>query len=308
MELHQIRYVLAVARERNFTRAAEVCNVSQPSLSRAVRQFEEEIGGPVFMRRPGRIEATELGRLVLPRLERAQTELREVRDDAIGYTRGQRARLRLGLTCCIGPQRLVHHIARARARIPSLTVSVREAKAETLLDMLHADEIDAAVMALPDHPEDIVSVPIYLERFAVAFAAGHSFSQSTEVPLEALAGHEFVQRAGCLFRDFFERVHGRWPLELDVRGESDREDWVQAMVSRGLGVTVVPEGLPLMAGIDRRPLVAPETVRHVSILTVRGRRHNAATEALVRVVKADVRAGPFDEPNGLGTELAPTKA
>ena len=75
MEMHQIRYFLAVERERNFSRAADHCNITQPALTRAIQKLEEEVGGPLFDRRPGRIELTELGRTLLPRLQNAIREV-----------------------------------------------------------------------------------------------------------------------------------------------------------------------------------------------------------------------------------------
>ena len=286
MEVHQIRYFLGVARERNFSRAAEICHVSQPSLSRAIRHLELELGGPLFDRRPGRIELTELGRLVLPRLQRASDELTDAKEEATGLVRCKREKLRLGLMCCVGPDRLMALIAKVRTRIPTLALNVREGRAEVVLDLLLRDEIDAAIVALPEHPEETAAIPLYRERFMVAFAEGHRFAALAQVALAQLAGEPMLQRQNCKFRDFYEATHGKWPVTFDVRCESDREDWIQALVASGMGCAIVPESLPLIPGIATRPLAEPAISRDVSLLTLRGRQHAQAAEALVRLAAA----------------------
>ena len=107
MELHQIRYFLAVEREQNFTRAAQLCNITQPALTRAIQKLEAETGGKLFHRRHGRAELTELGRAMSPRLEAVIRDVSHAREEALAFIRQRKQRLRLGIMCTVGPDRLI---------------------------------------------------------------------------------------------------------------------------------------------------------------------------------------------------------
>ena len=114
MEMHQIRYFLALSETLNFTRAAERCNVTQPTLTAAIRRLEEELGGPLFHRERNRSHLTELGRLMRPHFERIHTSTEAARSDAMDLTDLGKASLRLGVMCTIGPSRLIGLVNRLR--------------------------------------------------------------------------------------------------------------------------------------------------------------------------------------------------
>src|SRR5712691_8631826 len=103
MEMHQIRYFLAVAKELNFTRAAEKCNVSQPSLTRAIKLLEEELGGPLFHRERERTHLSELGKMIMPHLEHGYQETQQARRLARDFKSVKKATLKLGIMCTIAP-------------------------------------------------------------------------------------------------------------------------------------------------------------------------------------------------------------
>src|SRR6516165_254095 len=107
MEMHQIRYFLAVAEELNFTRAAERCNVAQPSLTRAIRLLEEELGGPLFHRERANTHLSELGRMVHPYLTQVYEQTQAVKQQAINFTRLGQSTLKLGIMCTVSPAGLV---------------------------------------------------------------------------------------------------------------------------------------------------------------------------------------------------------
>ena len=127
MEMHQVRYFLAVCKTLNFTRAAERCNVAQPSLTRAIQKLEEELGGPLFRRERNRTHLTELGRLMLPHLRALRDASMAASAEAEDYHKLEKAPLRLGIMCTIGPARLVNFLARLHREIPSLELQLQEA-------------------------------------------------------------------------------------------------------------------------------------------------------------------------------------
>lgn len=282
MEVHQIKYMLAIARERSFSKAAVACDVSQPSITRAIRKLEDELGGLLFERRPGQIELTMLGRNLLPRLENVFRELNETVEAANQHNAKRTQTLRLGLMCTLGPKRLIELIRVVSKRIPELELSVAEGRTHDMIDQLISDKIDIAVACLPKFPDELSALKLYSERYAVAFAPEHRFNAMSEVAFSELIAEDYLERLHCEFDDYYAAHFGDEPFDLNVRFSSAREDWVQAMIMAEFGIAIVPENLPLMNGIETRPIVEPEMVRHVSLLTVRGRRHTPAVEAFVR--------------------------
>src|ERR1700674_5628160 len=111
METHQVRYFLALARTLNFTKAAEECNVTQPSLTRAIKMLEEELGGPLFHRERANTHLTELGRTVKPYLEQVYREADKAKRQAQDFIRLKQTPLRLGLMCTIAPNAMLEFIA-----------------------------------------------------------------------------------------------------------------------------------------------------------------------------------------------------
>src|SRR5918911_3566410 len=118
MEMHQVRYFLAVADELNFTRAAERCNVAQPSLTRAIKLLEGELGGPLFHRERANTHLSELGRMVKPYLEQVYAQALEARRQALEFTRLKKTTLKLGVMCTIAPTHLVDLVGGVQARHP----------------------------------------------------------------------------------------------------------------------------------------------------------------------------------------------
>lgn len=281
MELHQIRYFIAASETLNFTRAAELCNVSQPSLTRAIKKLEEELGGLLFRREGKRTHLTELGRLVRPRLEQALSLTDIARSEAIDFSTMATATLTLGCMCTIAPGSiisLVEHLSRCQ---PQLNLSLRDASGQQLVEMLLKGEIDVALLGLPRYGDSLAASPLFKERYVVTFPAGHRFESMSEVPVRELAGERYLERVNCEYLDYFELAEGDWSHTLDVRYESDHESWVQAMVVAGMGCAVMPEALSLNPELRRRPLIEPSIERTISVVTVRGRRHTPVVELFV---------------------------
>ena len=285
MEMHQVRYFLAVTEAENFTRAAEACNVAQPSLTKAIQKLEEELGGPLFHRERGRTIQTELGRRVHPQIRALADASEATRRLAQGFHADERATIRLGVMSTIAPPRMIGFLARLREEVPDLDVDLREMAGEALVGAMQAGELDVALLALPSLPESFAIQPLYSERYVIAFPQGHAFARRDAVPVDALAGEDYLKRVHCEFTDHFEAMGDTRPLGVNVRYSSEREDWVQAMVAAGMGCSIMPEHLPQIPGIGIRPLTEPEVARTVSLVTVAGRRHGPALTVMMRLAK-----------------------
>ena len=285
MEMHQVRYFLAVAEALNFTRAAEACHVAQPSLTAAIKKLEQELGGELFRRERSRTHLTDLGRLMKPHLEQIAAASEAAKADADGFSALEKAEINLGVMSTIGPTQIVGFLTRLGEDIPAIELRIREAAGKDLVDLLMDGEIDVGLIGLPSFPERLNAFPLYSERYTIAFAQGHAFEQMNTVPLARLDGEDYLVRLHCEFTDHFEARGFEASHEVTVRYSSEREDWIQAMVLAGLGCTVMPEFLPLLPGIATRALVEPEIARTISLATVAGRRHSPAVAALLRLAQ-----------------------
>lgn len=286
MELSQIRAFLALAETLNFTRAAEACGVSQPSVSRAIKALEAELGGPLIRRERGRSHLTELGRMVRPHLEQAMSLTDVVKAEAIDFSKMTAATLTLGVMCTVGPVRMIALIDHLTRRVPQLQLSLRDADGEGIVSMLLAGEIDMAVVGLPVYPEALETHPLYTEDYVIAFPPGHRFERLESVSWSDLAGERYLDRLNCEYMTHFEHAFGEVDLHLDIRYKSEHEDWIQAMILAGLGCACMPEFMPLFPSVKTRPLVHPNLRRTISLATVRGRRHSPVVDLFSRLCRS----------------------
>lgn len=286
MEMHQVRYFLAVCDTLNFTRAAERCNVSVPALSRAVRALETELGGDLFRRERHLTHLTDLGRLMRQHLATALEATETARQKAAQYTHLDDAKLKLGVVATMPAAPLVSYLQALGRASPELELQIWETDCAELARALQEGEIDLAFMTAPDYGDKLRPQPLFREHYDVAFPPGHRFADMDAVPLREINGEDYVKRLHCEFPSNFARLEVALPYEaVRVRYMTEREDWVQAMVQAGLGITVMPEFLPILPGLESRPLVEPRVWRQISAVTVAGRQHSAPVALALRVAR-----------------------
>src|SRR5215468_976079 len=150
MEMHQVRYFLAVADTLNFTRAAERCHVSQPALTRAIQQLEEELGGLLLRRERKLTHLSDFGRLIEPHLRQLAADAEAARTTAQRFLSLQQAQIRLGVMCTVGPARFMGFLAGFNGANPGCDLTVVEGVPPGLSEMLLRGELDLAVMAQPE--------------------------------------------------------------------------------------------------------------------------------------------------------------
>jgi DNA-binding transcriptional LysR family regulator len=275
METRQIQYFMAASETLNFSRAAEQCNVAVPTLTKAIRKLEEELGGHLFRRERHLTHLTDLGRLMQRHFSIAQDALDAARTDAGKYRSLEEARLKLGVFSTIAGRHLTAYLQALRAAAPNLILDLWETNCEELADALIGGEIDVAIMSSPDYGERLRAVPLYREPYSVAFAPGHRFELMEAVPMRELDGEPYIKRLHCEFPSNFAKLGVARPYSgVQVRYMTEREDWVQMMVASGLGCTLMPKFLPMTDEVLMRPLIEPEVSRQISMVTVAGRPHS----------------------------------
>ena len=170
---------------------------------------------------------------------------------------------------------------------PGCELSLVEGVPKGLSNMLLEGQLDLAMMAQPEPFNERLDVlPLYKERFCIAFPTGHRLEQQNRVRVIDVAGETYLRRINCEYRDYLAdrlREHG---LATRVGFQSEREDWIQMMVAAGFGVCFLPEFSPTIPGVRTQLVMDPEVVRDVSLVSMSGRRFSPAVLALKRAIHA----------------------
>ena len=284
MEMHQVRYFLAVARTLNFTRAAEECNVAQPSLTRAIKQLEDEMGGALFHRERANTHLSELGRTLHPHLEQVYCRAEEAKREAQEFIRLQKTPLRLGLMCTIAPGHLLALVAAVRTRHPGIELHIIDASATALQERLIGGDLDVAVYAMPalGTDERLHHRALYREQFQIVVAPRHPLAMLSAVRVKDLDGEHYLWRVNCEYGAAADAIFAQQGVSGPTVYQSERDDWIIAMAAAGLGYAFMPSLCVDHPGVVARPLVEPEIWREVALVTVRGRPHSPGVGALLQ--------------------------
>jgi LysR family transcriptional regulator, hydrogen peroxide-inducible genes activator len=198
MELYQVKYFLALCETLNFTRAANNCNVSQPSLTRAIQNLEGEFGGPLFHRERQRTHLTELGRLMQPYFEQVSRQAEAAKSAAKSFAKLDDVTLKIGVMCTIGPNMLADFFGGFRDRYPGVEIDLFDAPGYALGEMLLKGNIEVALYGLPEGiDERFHSLPLFGERFVIAVCSKHRFATMGTVRCRDLDQERYVNRANC---------------------------------------------------------------------------------------------------------------
>ena len=283
MEMNQIRYFLAVCEHRNFTHAASASNVSQPSLTAAIKKLEDELGGALFIRDRAGCRLTPLGKLVFPRLKRLQTEARQAKAEAVRHTRLDRVPISIGLGETIGLNKISEAVERFRARLPQAEIELIVAPHEDLLSGLREGDFDVVVTAADVSPELYRIDPLYREAYQVVVANGHRLSRLDAVTLETLAETAMLDRPNCEMRDTLHSNCAHSGFTLYAAYRSNRVDWLLGLARQGSGAVILPEtAIPTQAGLVSRPINGIDIARNVVALRYRHQSSRSETNELVR--------------------------
>jgi LysR family hydrogen peroxide-inducible transcriptional activator len=302
MDIHHLKYFLAVCETLNFTKAAQNCNVSQPALSRAVQQLEAEIGGLLLRRERNLTHITDLGMLLKPHFEQVIAGIGNVRLEARRFLTLEKASLNLGIMCTVGPTRFTALIGNISKLIPGMSLHLIEGTPPELIEELTKGSLDAAIMASAEgFHERLDRVVLYRERFVIAFPAGHRFGAMDTIPIAEIDGENYLRRINCEFRDHLSALVEARGAHVHLSSASEREDWIQNMVAGGLGICFIPEFSAVLPGIEMRPVSDPEIFRDVCFVTMAGRRHSPSLAKFL----ASIKSYPFPSSRYATAGLSP---
>ncbi len=273
MTLTEFRYIVALAREHHFGRAADKCNVSQPTLSVAVKKLEEELGVALFERSTGEVRTTPIGEQIVRQAERALAEAARVGEIAAAGKDPLNGPLRLGVIYTIGPWLLPALVPRVRQRAPQMPLYIAEGYTENLIERLKAAELDVLVLALPIDEPGLVAQPVYEEDFRTLVPTGHPWARLKTLRPEQLLDEPLLMLgAGNCFRDqVLDLCHRASQGESPQVLEGSSLETIRHMVSSGVGVTVMPsssvDNIPADDPLLRvKHFVKPSPTRRVGLV------------------------------------------
>src|SRR6516165_9373021 len=287
MEMHQVRYFLAAANTLNFTHAAELCHISQPALTTAIKKLETRLQSALFHREGHSLLLTEFGRQMLPHLEQiiAQAEAAEV--VAKNFRLLNQVPVRLGVMSTIGPVRLAGLLAAFEKKCSGVDTVLHDGAPEALSAQLDADKLDLAILnPLQGLGESYRTEPLYTERYVVVLPPEHPLNERNAISLRDLDGMAYVDRPSCEMREMVTGMCENMGVKLYAHFRAEREDWVQAMVMAKIGFALMPEHSVVHPASIQRPLIDPVVERTISLITVPGRKHSHAVAAFVRHIRA----------------------
>jgi LysR family hydrogen peroxide-inducible transcriptional activator len=247
MTLTELRYIVAVARERHFGRAAEACFVSQPTLSVAVKKLEDELDVKLFERGSAEITVTPLGEEIIRQAQAVLEQAQAIKEIAKRGKDPLAGPLRLGVIYTIGPYLLPDLVRTAIATMPQMPLMLQENFTVKLLEMLRAGELDCAVLAEPFVDTNLAVAPLYDEPFLIAVPRAHPLATRERVSADELKRETMLLLgAGHCFRDHVLEVCPEFArFSSDAEGirksfEGSSLETIKHMVAAGMGVTVVP--------------------------------------------------------------------
>jgi LysR family hydrogen peroxide-inducible transcriptional activator len=248
MTLTELRYIVAVARERHFGRAAEACFVSQPTLSVAVKKLEDELDVKLFERGSAEITVTPLGEEIIRQAQAVLEQAQAIKEIAKRGKDPLAGALRLGVIYTIGPYLLPDLVRSAIANVPQMPLMLQENFTVKLLEMLRAGELDCAILAEPFMDTNLAMAPLYDEPFMVAVPRNHPLALRDKISAEELKRETMLLLgAGHCFRDHVLEVCPEFArFSSDAEGirksfEGSSLETIKHMVAAGMGVTVVPQ-------------------------------------------------------------------
>ncbi|TDP72406.1 hydrogen peroxide-inducible genes activator [Roseateles toxinivorans] len=296
MTLTELRYIVAVAREKHFGRAAEACFVSQPTLSVAIKKLEEELDLKIFERGASEVSVTALGEEIVRQAQMVIEQAAAIKEIAKRGKDPLAGALRLGIIYTIGPYLLPQLVRSVIERYPQMPLMLQENFTVKLLEMLRTGELDCAIMAEPFPDTGLAVAPLYDEPFVVAVPANHPLAARESISSEELKRETMLLLGtGHCFRDHVLEVCPEFArFSSDAEGirksfEGSSLETIKHMVASGMGVTVVPLlSVPKEASPHLRyiPFQAPVPSRRVVLAWRRTFTRYEAIAALRNAVYA----------------------
>jgi LysR family hydrogen peroxide-inducible transcriptional activator len=290
MTLNELKFIVALAKSRNFRKAAELCFVSQPALSLAVKKLEDELGVLLFERSRNDVTMTAVGELVVEQATRVIEESKRIKEIAKQGNNQLAGPLKLGVIYSVGPYLLPEIIPILRKTAPEMPLIVEENLTSNLETQLRNGVIDVAIIALPFELSGVTTMPLYEEDFVVVVPIAHEWASSQEVDASELADEKvlLLNSGHC----FSNQVVQACP-SLSRNGEvlqGNSLDTVRNMVASNLGITVLPASATISryqnSLVKAIPFIKPAPKRQIALAWRKSYGRVQAVEEVAKAIRA----------------------
>ncbi len=300
MTLTDLRYIVALARERHFGRAAEKCFVSQPTLSVAVKKLEEEFGVILFERSPQEVRVTPVGERIVAQAEKVLAEASQVAEIAAADKGPLVGPLRVGVIFTIAPWLLPRLVPLVKQVAPDMPLILEENYTHRLLGKLKNNELDLAILALPIEEPSLVAQAVYDEQFRVLAPTNHPWAKQKSIALSTLLDAQLLMLgAGNCFRDQVLDLCATASSQSGISPhviEGSSLETIRHMVASGVGVTVMPASAvddisPKDPLLRVRPFHEPVPTRRIGLVWRASYPRHQAVEVVRRALLASKLPG-----------------
>ena len=291
MDLRQLRYLVALAEERHFTRAAAREHIAQPALSQQIRRLEEEVGLALVERTTRHVTITEAGELLVARARRILSEVDAARTELQGLRGIQTGHVTVGAMHTMGPVDVSLALAIFHGRHPGVELTVREMSSEELAEMLRVDELDLAFLSVTERIEShgLGLHQLVSEELVVILPCDHRLGGRETLRMAELADEQFISyRDGSRLRELLISAGQQAGFEPQVKLESNESQRIRRLVARGMGVAILPRSdadRPEGEFVVAR-LTDPALTRDITLAWREGRRHTPAAAEFIELARS----------------------
>jgi DNA-binding transcriptional LysR family regulator len=300
--MHQIRYFLAVSETLNLTRAAKRCNVAQPSLTRAIKTLETELGGELIRRERALSHLTELGQRMLPMLRQCYETALTAKTVAASIRKGEATQLSLAISNTVALSRFIPALLELSRALPGLQLKLSRGSSGEVAEYLKSGTSELAIAGpLGEAWSRLDAYPLFDEPFALAVAETHALASRGNVEFRDLASETFLINIGCEMVDELRAcLKANGILDTAAHQVTTQEDLL-ALVGANLAVAIIPVGATEGKGVRRIPVKQLNFARTVSVYTVAGRQRAIGCSTLLNMLRAADWA--WSEPKQQGRSL-----
>lgn len=288
MTLQQLEYILALDKTRHFVRAAEMCGVTQPTLSAMIQKLEDELDCKIFDRSSHPIVPTEVGAMILQQSQVILFNVNQLKENLALQKGNVSGALSLAIIPTVAPYLLPGLISMFRRDYSEIALKVSEMRTETIIEKLHTAEIDMAILSTPLDDPKILEVPLYYEKFVAYISPNESIYQQEEISVNELSLDNLwvLEEGHCLRNQVFNFCENNTHSAVYEAGSIDT---LVKIVDQNGGYTVIPElHIDLLNDMQKknlRPITKPEATREIALVI----RHDYVREGLMNAVANSVK-------------------
>ena len=287
MEMHQIRYFLASARTLNFTRAAEECNVSQPSLTRSISLLEAELGGELIRRERRQSHLTELGQRMLPLLQQCYDSAMSAKTLARSIKTSEIAPLSVAVSRTINIALLTHALSELSRAYPGIQLKVKRGTGAEINRILKDGEAELAIAGpLGEAWERLDQWPMFNEGYELVVDPEHAMAERDTIEIAEVARQRLIIQVGCEMSEELSRRLEEAGIAQSGCYEVDTDHDAVALVGAKLCLAILPASGPSSEGLRRVPLSGFDMRRTIAVYGIAGRRRSAVASTLLNMLRA----------------------